>query len=201
MNWQRAGPSLLGLIAILVLVGCSSTGTAADETTTTGPPLPATAATATTTAPTTTTTSEPTTTSTTVAATTTVGTIDRDTAQAEIAAAGDRWIAGHEVTLDQVQALNDVNLQVATGQDSLWVDIFGTDDGNIYALYTTLAICTWIEEQTGPQDVLDTVVVATADLVDDEDEVMLFTGLAVSGAANIVCPELSDAVRQVVPHN
>jgi len=100
-----------------------------------------------------------------------------------------------------VQTLKNVNLEVAAGRDCVWADIFGTDEGNVYALYTTLAICTWIEEETAPQDVLDTVVAATADLVDDQNEVGFFTGLAVSGTANVFCPELSDAVRAIVPQD
>ncbi|MGB9359943.1 MAG: hypothetical protein WCC01_15510, partial [Acidimicrobiia bacterium] len=95
MNWHLVGSPLLGVVVTLALVGCSTTGTGAEETTTTGPPHPVTVATTTTTSPTTTTTSESTTTSTTIAATTTVGTIDPDAAQTDIAEAGDRWIASH----------------------------------------------------------------------------------------------------------
>jgi hypothetical protein len=186
------------LFAALALIGCGGTASDSESSTTAAAP---TTTISTTIPPTTTTTSTSTTSSTTTTSptTTTAETIDPNAAQDEVAAAGDRWIAIHEVTLDQVQTLNDVNLEVAAGRDSVWLDIFGTDEGNVYALYTTLAICTWIEEETPPQDVLDTVVAATTALIDDQDEVLFFIGLAVSGAANVFCPELSDTVRQVVP--
>lgn len=201
MNWHLVGSPLLGVVVTLALVGCSTTGTGAEETTTTGPPHPVTVATTTTTSPTTTTTSESTTTSTTIAATTTVGTIDPDAAQTDIAEAGDRWIASHDVVLDQVQAFNEANLGVAMEHDSIWAPVFDTDEGNVYALYATLAICAWADEGLSPEAMLDTILIGSTVVTDDPDELLFFTGLAVSGASNVFCPELSDTVRQVVPQN
>ena len=51
--------------------------------------------------------------------TTMIPVADPGVAQVEVAGAGDRWIADHEVTLDQVQTYSEVSLQVATEHDSL----------------------------------------------------------------------------------
>jgi hypothetical protein len=188
----------LGVLAIVALVGCSDGGATEQATTTTAAPSTTSTVASTTTPPTTataTTTAPPTTTTT----TTTVPVVDSEAAQIEVAGAGDRWIAGHEVTLDQAQTYSEVSLQVATEHDSIWASILGTDEGNAQAVYTALAICTWVEEATPQGTILNTVVTAATPHTDDSDELLFFAGLAVSGAANVFCPELSDAVRQIVP--
>lgn len=164
---------------------------ASSSTTTTLPPTTTTSAT---------TTSSTTTSTTATTTTTTMATVtDPGAALTEIVAAGDRWIINHEVTLDQVQSYGEVNLQVATEQGSVWAPIFDTDDGNVHALYAALAICTWTEEEIGPDRILEDIVTASSAYTDDPDELLTFAGLVVSGSANLFCPGLSDAVRQIVP--
>ena len=191
---------LFGVLAIVALVGCGDGGATEQATTSTAAPSTTSTVARTTTPPTTTTTTTitpPTTTTT----TTTVPVVDSEAAQVEVAGAGDRWIADHEVTLDQVQTYSEVSLQVATEHDSIWASILGTDEGNAQAVYTALAICEWVEEATPQATILNTVTIAAAPHTDDSDELLFFAGLAASGAANVFCPELSDAVHQIVPQN
>ena len=148
---------------------------------------------------TTTTTEPPTTTSATSSTTTTTIGFDPVAAIDAVMGAGEWWITGHEVTLDQVEAYAAVNVQVTEEGDSVWVEVLGTDEGNVHALYSALAICAWVEGGETPMSIVDNIAGASIRFTADTDEVGLFIGLALSGAADVFCPELSDDIRNIVP--